>query len=53
MTPQEQAAFDAMQEALEDLKLQYSEHPDAFWDWTKARAALSAAKEVSEHVTEL
>ena len=27
--------------ALEDLKRQYGEHPDAFWDWTKARAAIT------------
>ena len=31
-------------EALEDLKRQYSEHPDAFWDWSKARTALSKYK---------
>ena len=28
-------------DALEDLKRQYSEHPDAFWDWSKARTALA------------
>ena len=27
--------------ALEDLKRQYGEHPDAFLDWTKARAAIT------------
>lgn len=47
MTPSEQAAFDKMRDALEDLKRQYSEHPDAFWDWTKGRAALAAAKAVN------
>lgn len=34
----------ALVEALEDLKRQYSEHPDAFWDWSKARAALAQAE---------
>lgn len=30
-------------EALKDLKRQYAEHPDAFWDWSKARAAIAKA----------
>ena len=34
----------ALREALKDLKRQYSEHPDAFWDWSKARAALALAE---------
>ena len=31
-------------DALADLQRQYAEHPDAFWDWSKARTALSKYK---------
>ena len=32
-----------MLEALKDLQRQYAVHPDAFWDWSKARAAIAKA----------
>ena len=38
--------FDQMREALEDLKRQYKDQPSIYMDWSKAREALSAAKEV-------
>jgi len=37
------AAAPDLLEALKDLKRQYAEHPDAFWDWSKARAAIAKA----------
>tara|TARA_R110000868_G_scaffold5692_2_gene33734 strand:- start:309 stop:554 length:246 start_codon:yes stop_codon:yes gene_type:complete len=30
--------------ALRDLKRQYAEHPDAFWNWSEARAAIAKAE---------
>lgn len=34
----------ALREALKGLQKQYAEHPDAFWDWSQARAAIKLAE---------
>ena len=34
----------ALLEALKGLQKQYAEHPDAFWDWSQARAAIKLAE---------
>ena len=34
----------ALVEALKGLQKQYAEHPDAFWDWSQARAAIKLAE---------
>ena len=34
--------------ALEDLKEQYSKHPDAFWDWSRGRASIADLKKTLE-----